>query len=301
MGFNVTHHEQKLNNMKIFKGLLATIGCSMLCGLSANAQNSVPTSADYDAFNDTKTIVVLDDNMMSDFNSKIKSVMKAEWTPTEYEFLANKSFPTKMSDPSYSFLLTTTVTYPEDKTKAKYIYLSLLMGKEKTKKVNNLPDLISIPLAYSNRSDVDYTYKMASFVRFILKHVELMKQNPKLISKTPLLYYNKNIKTLKFKTLYVVKEDVEKELRSEAAFSKAYAHKFKFVTEAEVTKAIENKEKDVVFLHKVGPGNNKMETRCYNMIIGADDDEIYYFDWHMVNKKTPDALTAKDLKKMSKQ
>ncbi len=284
----------------MYKALfLSTVG--FLCAIAAIAQNSVPTAADYDNFSGSKTIVVLDDNIMSDFNRKIKEVMKSEWTPTEYDFIANKSFPTKMTDPSYSFLTTTTVTYPEDKTKAKYIYLSLLMGKEKTKKVNNLPDLISIPLAYSNRVDINYTYKMASFVRFILKHVELMKQNPKLISKTPLLYYNKNIKTLKSKTLYVVKEDVEKDLRSEEAFAKAYANKFKFVTEEEVTKAIENKEKDVVFLHKVGPGNNKLETRCFNMIIGADDDEIYYFDYHMINKKNPDALTAKDLKKMSKQ
>ncbi|MDO4462254.1 MAG: hypothetical protein Q4C30_07150 [Bacteroidia bacterium] len=285
--------------MKIYKGLLAAIAFTF--GVSLSAQNSVPTAEDYEAFSSTKTIVVLDDNMMSDFNTKIRTVMKDEWTPTEYDFLPNKSFPTKMTDPSYSFLLTTTVTYPEDKTKAKYIYLSLLMGKDRVKKVNNLPDLISIPLAYSNRVDINYTYKMASFVRFILKHVERIKENPKMISKTPLLYYNKNIKTLKYKTLYVVKEDVQKDLRSEAAFAKAYAHKFKFVTEEEVTKAIENKEKDIVFLHKVGPGNNKLETRCYNMIIGADDDEVYYFDWHMIDKKNPDALTAKDLKKMSKQ
>lgn len=286
--------------MKLFKALLASAGC-LIYTATAVAQNSVPTEADYDNFSNSKTLVVLDDNIMSDFNSKIKDVMKAEWTPTEFDFIPNRNFPTKMVDPSYSFLLTTTVTYPEDKTKAKYVYLSLLMGKEKTKKVNNLPDLISIPLAYSNRVDINYTYKMASFVRFILKHVDRVKENPKQISKTPLLYYNKNIKTLKFKTLYVVKEDVEKDLRTEAAFGKAYAHQFKFVTEEEVTKAIENKEKDVVFLHKVGPGNNKQETRCFNMIIGADDDEVYYFDWHMINKKNPDALTAKDLKKMSKQ
>ncbi|MCF0191040.1 MAG: hypothetical protein HUJ96_07240 [Marinilabiliaceae bacterium] len=285
--------------MKIFKMVSAALFAAVVT--SINAQDSVPTEQNYADFGDTKTMVILDDNVMSDFNVKIKDVMSNEWKVTSYDFTTNKHFNSMISDPSYSFLTTTTVTYPEDKTKAKYIYLSLLMGKEKARKVNTLPDLLSIPLAYSNLQDQNYTYKLASFVRFILKHVELMKSNPKLISKTPLLYYNKNIKSLKNKTLYVVESEVQKDLRNEKAFGAVYKNKFKFVTEKEVMEAIENKAKDVVFLHKVGPGNNKLETRCYNMIIGADDDEVYYFDWHKVNKKEPDALTSKDLKKMSKQ
>lgn len=272
---------------------------SVVFALCLTAQNSVPTPADYDNFDQSHTFVVLDDNVMSDFNLTIEKTMKAEWTPTKFDFISRKEFEAKRVDPSYSFLLTTTVTYEKDKTKARYTYLSLLMGKEKSK-VNTMPDLISIPLAYTSVVDQKYVYKLNAFLRFILKHVELMKEQPKLISKTPLVYYNKNIKSLKDKTLYLIKEELHKDLQTEAAVAKVYKNKFKFVTEAEVAEAIRNRQKDVVFLHKVGPEVAKYNTRCFKIVMGADDSEIYYFDYHNIDKKSPDRLLRDDLKRMSK-
>ena len=285
--------------MKIkFFGVIA----SMAFALTAQAQKSVPTAKDYEQFPETRTLVVLDDNIMSDFNLKIEKVMEKEWRETKYEVIDRRTFESKRVDPAYSFLLTTTVTYEKDKTKARYVYLSLLMGKEKSK-VNTMPDLISIPLAYASVEDQDYVYKLTSFVRFVQNHVDMIKKDPALLKKTaesPLLYYNKNIKSLAHKTLYLVKEDLEKSLQNEAAVSKIYPHKFKFVTKAEVTAAIENSEKDVVFLHKVGSEVAKANTRCFKMIIGADDSDVYYFDYHNIDKKSPDRLLASDLKKMGK-
>lgn len=275
--------------------MAALVGC-----MAVGAQSSVPTSEDYENMGSTRTLVVKDDNIMSDFNLKIESVMENEWKPTQFEFIDRKEFEVKKNDPSYSFLLTTTVTYEKDKTKARYTYLSFLMGKEKAK-VNTMPDLISIPLAYASVQDQKYVYKMSAFIRFIQNHVRLMKEQPKLISKTPLMYYNKNIKTLANKTLYIVKEDLEKKMQSEAAIAKVYPHKFKVVTEKEIAEAIDKGEKDVVFLHKVGPEVAKYNTRCFKIIMGADDSEIYYFDWHNIDKKTPDRLLERDFKKMGKQ
>lgn len=273
---------------------------SFMGWVAVSAQSSVPTSQDYEDMSSTRTLVVKDDNIMSDFNLKIESVMEKEWKTTQFEFIDRKEFEVKKNDPSYSFLLTTTVTYEKDKTKARYTYLSFLMGKEKAK-VNTMPDLISIPLAYASVQDQKYVYKMSAFIRFVQKHVELMKEQPKLISKTPLVYYNKNIKSLAGKTLYLIKEDLEKKMQSEAAVAKVYPYKFKFVTEKEISDAIDKGEEDVVFLHKVGPEVAKFNTRCFKIIMGADDSEIYYFDWHNIDKKTPDRLLERDFKKMGKQ
>ncbi|MCQ2228114.1 MAG: hypothetical protein MJZ13_00010 [Bacteroidales bacterium] len=262
-----------------------------------------PTAQDYANFDDTRTLVVLDDNIMSDFNVKIEKLMEKEWKLTKFDFISTKEFDNKRVDPSYSFLTTTTVTYEKDKTKARYTYLSLLMGKEKSK-VKNMPDLISIPLAYTSVEDQNYVYKMAAFLRFVQNHVTMIKDNPALLKKigeNPLLYYNKNIKSLANKTLYLVKEELEKSLQNEEAVKAIYPHKFKFVTKAEVTAAIENQEKDVVFVHKVGPEVAKYNTRCFKMVIGADDSEVYYFNYHNIDKKNHDRVLASDFKKMAKQ
>lgn len=288
------------------KFILSALAAICIVGATAHAQkkgSSVPTINDYENFKETRTLVVMDDNIMSDYSLKIENVMKSEWELTKYDVITRKEFESKRVDPSYSFILTTTVTYEKDKTKARYTYLSLLMGKEKTK-VNTMPDLISIPLAYASIEDQNYVYKMSAFIRFIQRHVKMIQDNPSLLKKvgdSPLLYYNKNIKSLANKTLYLIKEDLEKNLQSESAVADIYPYKFKFVTKEEVAAAIDKCEKDVVFLHKVGPEVAKYNTRCFKMIIGADDSEVYYFDYHNIDKKTPDRLLKSDLKKMAKQ
>lgn len=290
---------------KTILSVLAAISifCVDVSAQKKAATTSVPTAKDYEDFGETRTLVVMDDNIMSDYSLKIEQVMKNEWNLTKFDVITRKEFESKRVDPSYSFLLTTTVTYEKDKTKARYTYLSLLMGKEKTK-VNTMPDLISIPLAYASVEDQNYVYKMSAFVRFIQRHVNMVTADPKLLKKigeNPLLYYNKNIKSLSNKTLYLVKEELEKSLQSESAVAAIYPYKFKFVTREEVAEAIDKGEKDVVFLHKVGPEVAKYNTRCFKMVIGADDSEVYYFDYHNIDKKTPDRLLQSDLKKMGKR
>lgn len=286
--------------MKSLIRVLISVAVWVLTVIGAFAQNCTPTAADYENFPKTKTLVVLDDNLMSDYNLAIKKDIKNNWTVTEAAFITRKEFEAKRTDPQYSFLLTTTVTYPDDKTHTKYLYFSLLMGK-KTKKVKDMPDLISVPLAYAQVDDQElWVYKMPVIIRFMLKHVEMMTANPKLISETPLLMYNKYSKSLASKTLYLVKSDLEKGCQTESAIKKVYPYKFKLVTEGEVRKALEAKDDNVVILHKIGPRKN-FKSRCFKMLMGAGDASVYYFDYHTVSLSKPDALLEKDLKAIGKQ
>ncbi len=280
------------------KQLLLAIAAIAACLSSTHAQQCTPKAQDYENFYKSKTLVVLDDNMFSDFNLAIKDDLDGNW-PTEVGYISRSDFEKKRSDPQYSFLLTTTVTYPDDKLKAEYVYLSLLMGKPRTR-LKDMPDLISVPLAYKSATDQKWVYKLPAFIRFILKHVETMRANPSLISETPLLMYNKNSQSLASKTLFLVKSDLEKSIQTEGAIRKVYPYNFRLVNESEVREALENKEPDVVILHKVGPENNR-KTRCYKMLMGADDSQIYYFDYHNISLKAPDALLEKDLKKMGRK
>ncbi len=262
-----------------------------------NAQEHIPTAADYEAFTKTRTLVVMDPSPMSDYNFKIKEVMKRHWKVTPYDFITEAEFQKKKEDPSYSFLLTTTVTFDIDKEKARYTFLSLLMGQSDTR-VKDMPDLISIPLSYARVEESSYAYKMDAFIRFVQDHVNLMRQNPSLITKNPLNYYNRNTKSLAGKTLLVQKKDLQTTVDSEAKIKKVYPYKVKIATEDEITEAIERQDPDVVFLHKVGPEGGNFKARCYKIIVGAADSQFFYFDYHTISKSTPDRLLMKDLKSM---
>lgn len=280
--------------MKRTFGLLVGL---FLMSTAMNAREHLPTKEDYDAFLKSKTLVVMDPNPMSDFNFKIKAVMKNVWNVTEFEFITDQEFEEKKSDPSYSFLVSTVVTFDADKTKARYNFLSLLLG-EADKDVSELPDLCSIPLSYLRVEDDSYAYKMDAFVRFIQDHVNLMHKQPELIKANVFKHYNKNVQSLKNKTLLLVKEDLPKTHNTQQKIQKYYPYDLKIVSQEEVMEAIERKDPNVVFMHKVGPEGTKYHARCYKILIGAGDSKFYYFDYHMVSKKKPDGLLQSDLKKM---
>jgi hypothetical protein len=75
----------------------------MSAGVMIYAQAYVPSSEDVDAFFTTKTLVVLEDNPLMEYNNIIKKVMQQEWNITEFDFISNKEFEEKRMDAQYSF------------------------------------------------------------------------------------------------------------------------------------------------------------------------------------------------------
>lgn len=271
----------------------------MMLMVSMSAQNHLPTEKDYQNFFNSKTYVVMDDNPLSDFNFMIKKVMPRVWNVTEYEIISHAEFDEKRRDPSYSFIVTSTVTFDKDKTKARYTFISLLMGKD-VFSISDMPDLCSIPLSYLRVEDDSYAYKMEGFIKFMQDHVQLVSKDPKIINVNMFKYYNKNVKSLNNKKLYVVKEDLTPEVNTLSKIQSLYPYHVEIVTQEQVAKAIQDKDPDVVYLHKVGPEGTKYKARCYKIIIGAADSQFYYFDWHMVTPKNKDGLLESDLKAMAK-
>jgi hypothetical protein len=267
--------------------------------LLIQAQSYVPTRDDVKAFFNTKTMVVLLDNPLLEYNMVIKEVMEQEWNITPFEYITFDQFEELRMDPQYSFLYMSQLTFENDKTDAKYRFLSLSLGGAYERK-DQMPDIASVPLAYYNVEEDNYIYKLAILVRFMQQHARLINEHPEIISANVLQHYNDNIKDIKGKTLYLLEEELAPEVNSTARIKKIYPFSFKIVTKDEITEAIRNRDENIVFLHKVGPEGTKIDARCYNVIIGAADANFYYFDYHKISDKNPDGLLASDFKKMAK-
>ncbi len=276
-----------------------TLGVVLVLNL-AKSQEYVPSRDDVNAFFNTKTMVVLQDNPLLEYNLVIKEVMEQEWTVTEFEFISFKEFEELRKDPQYSFLHMGMVRFDNDKTDAQYRFLHLSLGGDYYR-LNQMPDLAAVPLSYYSVEEDNYIYKLALLVRFIQNHVKLIKEKPEIISANVFKYYNKNMDDIKSKTLYVLEEELAKDVNSAARIKKVYPYKFKIATKDEITEAIKNRDDQVVFLHKVGPEGTKLDARCYKVIIGAGNANFYYFDYHRINDKNPDGLLSKDFKKMAKK
>jgi hypothetical protein len=264
-----------------------------------HAQSYVPSRQDIAAFFTTKTLVVLEDNPMMEYNSIIKKVMEQEWKVTEYGFISNKEFEEKRFDPQYSFIYMSRVSFEADKTDAAYRFLHLSLGGDYFR-LNEMPDMASIPLAYYEVDEDGYAYKLAILVRFIQNHTLLIKEHPEIVTVNVFKHYNDNIADIKGKTLYILKEELSPAVNSDAKIKKVYPYKFAIVTRDDIEEAIKERNPDVVFLHKVGPQGTKMNARCYNVVIGAADAKFYYFDFHKITDKNPDGFLESDFKNLVK-
>jgi hypothetical protein len=268
----------------------------------ARSQNYVPSGEDVKAFLKTRTMVVLEDNPLSMYNTWIREAVERNWKITGYDFIPYSEFDKYKNDPAYSFLMTTDVFFERDKLKARYKFLNLLLGGD-ARRLSDMPDLCPVPLAYLNADEDNYLYKLDVFVRFMQNHIEILLKNPKIYSSNVFKYYNDNLSTgVRNKTLYVLRHELASEVNTREKIAKYYPYKVEIVSGEQMDEAIRTKDHNVVFLHKVGPEGTRMNARCYKVLIGAGDANFYFFDHHMIKvPKKPDGILSGDFKRLARK
>ncbi|MEN8227316.1 MAG: hypothetical protein ABFS38_04110 [Bacteroidota bacterium] len=272
----------------------------MISFLHLQAQREyLPTPEDLERFYSTKTYVVLSDNPMAEYNFEIQDAIKKYWNITEYEFLQFEDFGDKSVDKNASFLYVAAVNFEKDRSYTRYDFLCVSLGGDYAS-IDDMKDVANLPLSYYGVDEDRYTYKLGTMVKFLQDHIRLITENPHMVSQNVYKHYNDNMADMMGKTLYVVEEELAREVSSEARIRSFYPNSVKIVEPEEIKELIMAGDENAVFLHKVGPEGKKMNARVYKILIGAADGKFYYFDYHKVNNKKPDAFLGSDFKKLAK-
>jgi hypothetical protein len=189
----------------------------------------LPTADDLNHFYKTKTYVVLSDNPLSEYNFEIQDAINKYWDITEYEFIPHDNFGEKSVDKNASFLYVAAVNFEKDKSQTRYMFLCLSLGGD-YESINDMKDITNIPLSYHGVDEDRYTYKLGIMIRFMQNHVRLLTENPDMVSQNVFKHYNDNMADMRGKTLYLVEEDLERSIASEAKLRKIYPYDVKIVT-----------------------------------------------------------------------
>jgi len=280
---------------KLFLSIILTITMTSLFA----QREYVPKTADIEKFFKSKTFVVLEPSPLSEYNIEIQDALKRDWKITSYEFTDQKGFKEKSKDENYSFLYTSYVVFEKDKTDSRYLFLHLSIGGDNLS-IDDLRDMVSVPLGYFGCETENYVYKLGVIIRFMQNHVNLIYKHPELISNNIFKHYNDSIKNARDKTLFLVADELAKDVSTPARIKQIYPNKFKIVTREEIRQAIQDRDDNVIFLHKVGPEGHKKDARCYKIIMGAEDANFYYFDYHKVTDKNPDGFLKSDFSNLKK-
>ena len=266
---------------------------------AAAQQRPYPTIADAEKFRSSVTCVVLESNPFSFYNAEIKSAVEKYWKATPVKFITETEFNLTRTDSSRSFLVLTITNFSNDKSGSAYDFLNLLLGAD-VENLDELPEFCAIPLSFAGAPEEEYSYKLGLIIRFMQYHADLVIRNPTMSALRYLKYYNKNVPGIKNKTILVRAEDLAPEINTEERIRAYYPNKVRIVDEEEIIRAIDEKAKDVLIVHKVGPDGVKQTGTCMKMLVGTDDAVMYYYDSHLVDSKNASGLLISDLKRLAR-
>lgn len=259
----------------------------------------LPTQEDLNHFHTTKTYVVLESNPLSDYNFEIQDAVKKFWDITEFEFIKMTDFADKIADKNASFLYFAGVSFEKDRSSTRYKFLCLSLGGDHIS-LDDLKDVANIPMSYYGVDEDHFSYKLGIMVRFLQQHVRLITKQHNIVDSNVYNYYNRNMADVKGKTLYLVEEELAREISSESKIRAIYPGEVKMVDREAIKELIMAEDENAVVLHKVGPEGKKQNARVYKILIGAADAKFYYFDYHKVTAKKPDAFLPSDFKKLAR-
>jgi len=292
---SICHQE---NSLYMKKFLFVALFIFAIIAVRAQ-QRPYPTMDDARRFTSSTTCVVLEANQFSFYNAEIKAAVDKYWKVTPVRYITEEEFNVMKTDASYSFIVLTITNFSNDKSGSAYDFLNLLLGAD----VNNLdemPEFCAIPLSFAGAPEEEYSYKLGLIIRFMQYHADLVMKNPTTSSLRYLKYYNKNVPEIGGKTILVREDDLAPEISSVEKIAAYYSYPVKIVGEEEIIRAVEEKDKDVLIVHKVGPDGVKQTGTCMKMLIGTDDAIMYYYDSHMVDSKNANGLLISDLKRLAR-
>ncbi len=266
----------------------------------SSAQQILPTEKQVNTFLHSRTYFVYDNNIFGTYNSAIKDAANKHWKITDFDFINKDAFKKKKNVSTASMVVQTESHFEGQENLGVFTSLSLVLGKPGGT-INTMPDIITVPLAYSDVDYDNYYYKLGLALLFMQNHVQWLKNNPHVEDKVLINHYKNSKKSTKNKTLWLLKKEMAEDVNTLDKIKQVYDGDVKFVTKEEIKEAVDSKNQDVLVLHLVAPSRNIKGTVVTKMILDAANADIYYFDYHRVKgKKKPNKFLKSDFVALNK-
>jgi hypothetical protein len=258
--------------------------------LSANANPHLASKLLIERFKNTKTCIVLEDGLSS-YNVFIKETIPRFWKSTEYEFIDQQEFEKRRFDPKYSFVVLMKDVFSKDPAGVSYTYLNLVMGGP-AKSLTDMPELCSIPIAYSSDNRFDYGYVVPVMVKFMQKHVKILEKKRFLISMEGLKYYNMR-ESFKDKKFLLNKDKLAPDANSVEKIRTVYPYNISLLSTSEIKDALASNPTNTLFNYHVGPAENMAAGKCFEMIFDFEGN-LYYYSFRKITNENQDGFNLKD-------
>ena len=272
----------------------------VLINVTLFSQQMLPTSKQVNTFLDSRTYIVQDNNLFGMYNSAISDAAKKHWTVTKYAIINKDDYNKKKHVPTASMIIQTESHFEGQEELGVFTSLSLVLGRSGGN-INTMPDIITLPLAYSDVDYDNYHYKLGLALIFMQNHVQWLKDNPNIEDKALINHYKKTKISTKEKTLYLLKSEMAEDVNTVSKIKEVYSGEVKFASKEEIQEAIDANNEDILLLHLVAPKRAIKGSVVTKMILSANNAELYYFDYHRVKgKRLPNKFLKSDFERLEK-
>jgi hypothetical protein len=241
-------------------------------------------------FINSKTCVVIEDGSIS-YNVHIKDAVQKYWKSTEYEFIDQQEFNKRRFSSKYSFLVLMKGVFDKDPGGISYNYISLVLG-DSAIDMTNMPELCSIPLAYSDDNNIDYGYAIPSIVKFMQKHAKNLETKRLIISVEGLKYYN-TTKGFKDRVLLLNKDMMAPDANSPEKIKPVYPYYVKLLSTSEIQAELDKNPTNTLINFHVGPTQDRGSGKCFEMIFDVEGN-LYYYNSRKITNDNKDGFNLKD-------
>ena len=275
---------------RLYKNYILVYILGFLCmGVMANPP--LASKQQIGMFKNSKTCVVFEDGI-SFYNSYIKDAVQKYWKTTDYEFIDQKEFEKRRTDPKYSFIVLLNGAYDKDPGGVSYNYINLVLG-DISDNVTRMPEFCSLPISYSGDNEADYEYVIPAIVKFIQIHMKNLEKDRFSISLNGLKYYNKT--GFKDKVFLLNKDKMTSDADSPEKIKTGSPYYVKFLTSAEIQKELTNNPTNTIFHFHVGPPKDAGAGKCYEMLFDVEGN-LYYYSSRKITNDNPDGFNLNDFK-----
>jgi hypothetical protein len=161
-----------------------------------------------------------------------------------------------------------------------------------------MPEILTLPLAYTGVDENSYVYIMDVIVRFAQEHVKQMLASDRITQFRNLKYYNRNEDKIKIKTLLIEKRDLGDDVNTIEKIKTVYPYPVKIIDSEEIEKVISDLKQNILILHRIDPGEGDNVGRAYKIIYSVDDNLIYYYNYENISQSRSGKFTARDFKRI---
>lgn len=243
----------------------------------------------------TTKVVLSEDNSLLDL--MLKDAIEKEWYVSPFEFCSKEEFDKIKSDTSYYFLMRVNGAFSKESEPAMEFLTLLKGGPEALKGLNEMPEILSMPLQPINDSEGKIFTFLPSYINIIQAHVLKVTRNV-LSAYIGISAYTNLMDGATDKKILFSSDDFSFKVTDEK-LEKDFKGMAKFATEEEIDKALADKASNTLVSLIIAPNINQNGSYCYKMLISTDSRELYLYRKHKMTGKNGRGFLTEDYRRIS--